>query len=398
MRFKNRAYETLQLLTFAFYPKTTLIACAVFSVFVITILGAVMAVMPKESTGYDIVFALTTGAAGSSIVSFVVELSSNYKHNRLAWHELQEYYSAVIHYEGHKQIMLRQAPHQRAEIKAHEEFVAAGGIEDILDLDYNKPKDIIQITWKLLPDFIPAFSSALRDKKEFLSNIEIDELKYILSEYGTIQSMIQQRILMSPMTYDALNHPDEDYLKSIYPSDVVKNMPDWVRKHLARNESQKACERYVEAIFSDKFLLSDFMKNYDISQHGIDSYQSELDRLEEAEEKEPEEIDYDELDFSEPEDEETFRAQREEFDRQMELEERPFVSWCLSTCCQNISQSIDNLEKSMLNKPYYGMMIKYYQTLEKEPLDGIVASTSYEYEKKRLDKKLAKQKESASRE
>lgn len=392
MRFKTRVHETLQFLTFAFYPQTTLIACAVFSVLVIATLGAVMTFMPKESNGYDIVFALTTGAVGSSIVSFVVELSSNYKHNRLAWHELQDYYSVVIHYEGHKQIMLRQTPHQRAEMKAHEEFAAAGGIEETDDCD--QPKDIIQITWNQLPDLIPAFRSALQDKKEFLSNTEIDELKHILSEYGTIQSIIQQRVLMSPMTYDALNHPDEDYLKSIYPSDVVKNMPDWVRKRLASNESQKACERYVESILSDSFLLSDFMKNYDISQHGIDSYQSELDRLEEEEKEEPKELDYDELDFFEPEDEETFRSQQEDFEQQMEQKERPFVSWCLSTSCQNISQSIDILEKSMLNKPYYGMMIKHYQHSAKEPIDGIVASTSYQYEKKRLDKKLAKQKAS----
>mgnify|MGYP000958630215 FL=1 len=129
------------------------------------------------------------------------------------------------------------------------------------------------------------------------------------------------------MTYDALNHPDEDYLKSIYPSDVIKNMPEWIRKYLSSEESQKACDLYAEAILSDWYLLSEFMKNYDISQKGISDYQNELDRAEEAENKEPEETDYDELDFSEPDDEETFRAQNEEFDRQMELKYRPFVSW-----------------------------------------------------------------------
>ena len=59
------------------------------------------------------------------------------------------------------------------------------------------------------------------------------------------------------------------------------------------------------------------MKNYDISQNGIDRYQDEIDRIEETEVDEPEDIDYDEVDFSEPDDEETFRAQNEEFDRQM---------------------------------------------------------------------------------
>ena len=199
--------------------------------------------------------------------------------------------------------------------------------------------------------------------------------------------------MRSPMTYDALNHPDEDYLKSIYPSDVIKNMPEWIRKYLSSEESQKACDLYADAILSDRYLLSEFMKNYDISQKGISDYQNELDRIEEEENQESEDIDYDELDFSEPNDEETFRAQNEEFDRQMELRYRPFVSWHLSSCCKNISENLDILEKKILEKPYYGMMIKYFKNLEKEPLDDIGATMAYESEKSRLDKKLEKQRE-----
>lgn len=392
MRFKYRIKEAFQFLAFAFYPKTTLIACAVFSAIVIAILGIVMAAIPQESNWYNIVFALTTGAAGSFFVSFVVELASNYRHNKLAWHEMQEYYSAVMDYESLKQVMMRLTPHQRAEKKAHEEFAAAGGADEIDEDD--EPKDIIQITWKQLPDIIPVFRQTLNDKKEFLSDVEINELKNILSDYKQIQFAIRERILMSPMTYDALNHPDEEYLKSIYPSDVVGNMSEWIRKYLSSKESQKACDLYAEAILSDAFLLAQFMENYDISQNGLDSYQDEIDRLEEEEEREPEDIDYNELDFSEPDDEETFRAQNEEFDKQMELEQRPFVSWHLSKCCQNISESVDILEKSILKKPYYGMMIKRYKNSAREPLDGILSTISYESEKRRLDKRLAEQKAS----
>ena len=199
---------------------------------------------------------------------------------------------------------------------------------------------------------------------------------------------------MSPMTFDALNHPDEDYLKSIYPSDVIKNMPEWIRKNLSSKASQKACELYAEAILSDALLLSKFMENYDISCNGLDSYQDEIARLEENEERHPKDCDYDELDFSEPDDEETFRAQNEEFSKQMELEQRPFVSWHLSKRCQDISESIDILEKSILKKPYYGMIVKSHKNSAKEPIDDIMSKISYESEKMRLDKKLAKQMES----
>ncbi|MCD8052459.1 MAG: VanZ family protein [Lachnospiraceae bacterium] len=348
MRLKYRIKEALLFLAFAFYPKTTLIACAVFSMVVIAILGIMMAIIPQQSGLYNIVFALTTGAAASFFVSIVVELADNYKHNKLAWHELQEYYSVVMNYELNKQAMMQSTPPQRAEKKAHEEFIAAGGVEEIDEND--KPKDIIQITWEQLPEIIPVFRQTLSDKKEFMSEAEINELKNISLEYKEIRFVIQERILMSSMEYDALNHPDEDYLKLLYPADVIRNMPEWMRRQLASKESKKACELYAETILSDTFLLSQFMENYDISQNAFDRYQNEIDKLEEMEEHGFEDIDYEERDFSEPDDEETFRAKNEEFDNQMELENRPFISGLLSKCCKNISESIDILEESIYKK------------------------------------------------
>ena len=392
MKTKYRIKEAMQFLTFAFYPQTTLIACAVISVIVIVILGIVMAFIPQDSGSYNMVYALTTGAIASFFVTLVVEMSNNYRHNKLAWYELQDYYSAVMEYESYKQIMMQQTPHQRAERKAYDEFVAAGGVEN-----KKAPKDVIQITWKQLPDLISILRRTYNDKKEFLSDAEIEELQIIFSYYEQIQFAVRERILMSPMTYDALNHPDEEYLKSIYPSDVIKNMPDWIRHHLSSEESQKACNRYADAILADSFLLSEFMKNYDISQNGIDRYQDEINRMEEAEVDEPEDIDYDEVDFSEPDDEETFRAQNEEFDRQMELEQRPFVSWQLSQCCLDIAESLDVLEKSIRKKPYYGMMMKHYNNCARAPLDDTISILSYESEKRRLDNKLEKQKNEDNR-
>ena len=228
-------------------------------------------------------------------------------------------------------------------------------------------------------------------KKQFLSDIEIDELESVILEHKQIQSVIYRRILMSPMYYDALNHPDENYLASIYPNDILKNMPAWIRKFLSSTESQKACERYVEAILSDFTLLSQYMENYEISQKGIDAYKDELDKAEA--EVEPEDIDYDDVDFSEPEDEEMFRRQSEIMDKQMEQEEIPFTSWAISESCQKIAESIDVLEQSIMKKPYYGMMIKYFSNSANEPIGDITSLITYEYEKRRLDKKLKKQME-----
>ena len=92
-------------------------------------------------------------------------------------------------------------------------------------------------------------------------------------------------------------------------------------------------------------------------------------------------------DFSaEPEDEEAFRAENEAFEKQMELEQRPFVSGQLSRCCQNISESVDRLEKYILKKPYYGMMIQKFKESASAPIDDPLSMVSYESEKRRLEK------------
>ena len=238
---------------------------------------------------------------------------------------------------------------------------------------------------------ISVLRRTFNDKKEFLSDAEIDELQIILSEYESIQFAVKKSALSFQMTYDSLNHPDEDYLEGSYSADVIRNMPEWIRHYLAGKESQEACERYLDAILSDSFLLSEVMENYDISQNGLDSYSDEIEHMEESEVGEPEDIDEDELDFSELEDEETFRMQREEFDEQMKSEQRPFTNWLISKCCKDIADSLDVLEKSIRKKPYYGMMIKHYNNYAREPLDDMVSMLSYESEKRRLDRKLAKQ-------
>lgn len=387
MRFKYRLNEALSFMLFAFYPKTTLIACVIFSAIVITILGVAMVLAPEGSGFYNIVFALTTGAFASFFVSFVVELSNNYRHSKLAWYELKEYYSTVMKFEKYKQVMMKLTPYQRAVKKAHEEFVAAGGIEEIDE--YDQPKDIIQITWKQLPNMMPCFKQTFNDKKQFLSDIEIDELESIISEYEQIQSIIHDRILLSPMFYDALNHSDENYLASIYPNDILKNMPAWIKKFMSSIESQKAIERYAEAILSDFTLLSQYMENYEISQKGIDVYKDELKKA--KAEIESEDIDYDDVDFSEQEDEETYRRQIEIMNKQMELEEIPFSSWVISESCKKIAESIDVLEQSIMKKPYYGIMIKYFNNSANKSIDDITSINAYEYEKRQLDKKLKKQ-------
>ena len=65
------------------------------------------------------------------------------------------------------------------------------------------------------------------------------------------------------------------------------------------------------------------------------------------------------VDFTKPEDEETFRMQNEMMYKKMEQEEIPIISWTISVSCRKIAGSIDVLEQSVKRKPYYGIVIKY---------------------------------------
>lgn len=390
MKLRYRIKEAFKFLSFAFYPKTTLIACIVFTGIVIAALVFTMLTIPQESNWYNVVFALTTGAVGSSIVSFVVELTSNYKHNKLAFYELRKYYSAIENYEIMKQIKMQNTSVvQRAKKKAHEEFQTALGVDEV---DEDKPKDIIQITWEELPELIPVLKSTINEKKEFLSDKEIHVIEGILSDYMGIEFAIGNCVLLSPMSYDAINHPDEDYLRTLYPSNILKRMPDWIREDLARKESRKARDSYVDTILSDSFLFSQVMKDYEVSLNALRKLDERKD-LKELDEME--ECEY--LEEDEPEDEETFRAGIEACYRYVEEESRASVSCFMSMSCWNISARIDELERIILKKPFYGTKLEIDRSFAKESIgNSIVSKTIYERERNRLEKLIAKKKADSS--
>ena len=373
---KHRIKEALQFIAFAFYPKGTWIACILLSLVFLAVLGMVMAKIPQDSDWYMLLFALTTGGAVSAVVSCIVEFTINYRHNRLAWHELQDYYSIVKDYEINKQVLMHHTPMQRAEKNAHDEFVAAGGVEE-LDVE-DQPADLIQATWQQIPEIIPVLKKTLEDKKAFLSDDEIIELKNITVEFNLIRSAVKLLIVLSPVRYNVLNHPDEEILTSIYSRKVLADMPEWMRKHVASKAREASEEKLVNAILADQFLLTQLVKDCEISQHALDTYHSSFN-----------EEDDEGNDLSEPEDEE------EQCDAQDKIpveESKSFVSRLISLCCYNIAESIDILEQAILKQPYYSMWLEYCRDAKEKPLDDLMSSSAYEREKKRLEKLLKKQK------
>lgn len=375
MRFQYKAKLAWQHLALAFYPTTTLYACVIGIVLVNVVLIALMSFAEKGSFLYGILFALLTGAAASFFVSVIVEMTNNYKKNMLAWHELQEYYSTIIEYEAHKHNLMGNGIARRIEKKVKAEMNCLDEDEIVKDCD------LVQATWKQLPKIMPILQKTFTEKKAFLTDEEIYNLRNIICCYDEIRDEILTRIEL-PLIFNSMNHPDTKHLKVLYPRNIVKDLPGWIRKNVAENESHAAMERIADEIMSDELLLTRYMKHYDISQHIIDNYDPVADIGNESIAEESLETEEE----PEWEDEETFKKRMEDFEKELEISNIPFVSWHISTCCLEIAQHIEELEINIKKKPHVGMLMEWNKNIPHKNLDGPIAEilsknarSKYEY-------------------
>lgn len=352
--------EKCKYVHFAFYPLTSIITCLVSMVVLDTIFIMIFQRVEIESEWRSIMLALITGVTGSFIVSIVIELSNNYKNNRLGYCELSDYYSAIMNYEESKQIGMQNTSFQIIQKKAREDFIASGGKCD--DSDIDEPKDIVQIAWEELPKMMPMLKETYENKKEYLTNKEIDAILNIINSYDLIRSQLRRNV-MSQYIYNTLNHPDEGYLNHTYPQNIIDDMPEVYKRQLAENACEEAVDKLMETILSDNFLLKELMDGYDISENAIKVYE-ESEEYKATEEEQYIDDNYDdcydeetEEECYEEETEEEFKQRNEEFDKWMEESNKPFVCWFISTYCKRISDNLDILLKYLKKKPYYGLVL-----------------------------------------
>lgn len=202
MRLKYRLMNFGRIIQSAFYPATTIFLSLIVVIIVDVVLGVLMMFQGSGTLFYDILFAMITGVTASFFVSMVIELSNNYKNNRLAGHELEAYFRTVLKY----LLMVHM------EQKKYKNF------------------DIVKTTWKQLPDIMPVMMDTLQNRKAYLRNEEIELMQGIDVEYLTIRHMIEL-IVTDDFLHNVLNHPDESALG--YPSTIVKDMPESIRRHIA---------------------------------------------------------------------------------------------------------------------------------------------------------------------
>ena len=394
MRFKYKIKTVFQFFAFAFYPKTTLVVCAAFTAALVVILGVILS-FTKEGTGvYNVLFALVTGAVASFFVTFIVELSGNYRHNKIALQELGDYYHTVAEFEGRKNIHKGRSSHQRAEKLAK---MDAGVLDDPefedIRSEINKEyhKDDIQATWAELPELIPILLDTLQNKKEFLSDQEIEILESIGMDYDNIRTSVKE-ILSQPYLYNSLNHPDIDILKSVYPQNIIDDMPDWTKKCIASEMSLKVMDDFTDQVLSDNFLRNESLKDYDISQHGLESYNTEQsDRFEDdITDAELQEAIDEQLEHEASLTEEEFKAEKEYENQRITEEERPFASWFISKMCKSISEEMLALEQIVIHKPFYGLNLslekKWSRTPDRKMMNEPGFNMYYNLETKNIEK------------
>lgn len=368
----------LQFLAFAFYPRTTLLVCTFAIIIIVGLLSLAMTKLPTDSGSYNIVFTLATGAIASLFVTIIVELSGNYRHNKLGFYELADYYLLLGTYKLEKSVQMGNSPHQRVENLARQD---AGITEsDPFDEKY----DDVQATWQMLPKTIPVFKDVYENKKEFLSDEEIESLKSILSDYDFIKKIAATNIEI-PFMYESLNHPDEDFLKSIYPQNVLNDMPDHLRKHLAAMESEKAVAAFIDNVFSDEFLMQERFKYYDISEQNLvdtSNDDEDDDASTEVEDWDADEYVEEEQNLSE----EKFKARREAENKYLIESDTPWIASQISFCCKRISTEIEKIEKINKGKPYYGLIIQYVEEMENSSDEKKRDNMFYKLENERLKK------------
>lgn len=350
MNIKDSLKVIIQFIVFAFYPMITLVVCSIFTFILFLILIIVSNMIPKDSIGYSIVYALATGAIGSFFVSIIVEMSSNYRHNKLAFNELQDYYQIFIYFEIEKQTSLQHLHTQGNGKKALDKYKLAS---DKLENCLFEANDIIEFTWQQLHEVIPIMKNALENKKEFLSNKEIKWISSIVSNYKAIRrDLLFILETFSLIPYD--NTIQEEVLYSKYSRNIVDSIDPYIKNKLLQKERTDYLNHFLDVIMSDDYLLKAFFCDYDISQNGLDNYKQE---------EEVDDYSTFESSLHKSNDFTSYEKEGDIEENLLEMNEKlkSVLTFHICTCCSNIFNGIEHLEKIILKKPYYGMMLKYSQ-------------------------------------
>lgn len=342
---KDKVNNAKAFFVFAFYPLTTIIACIVLAIIVNGVLVLGITKVKSSSITYDVLFAIVTGVTASAIISIVIELSNNYKNNRLAWLELQEYYLTILSYEKDKNFKMGNNKFLRAEKKAIEDFIAEGGVID--DNNRRITMDEVQVVWNSLPVLIPVLKRTLDGKLACLTDREIKAIENIFEEYKIVKAGMEDIIRTIFFKDNNLIITDEEMSKK-YSRIIYERMPEWMKQNIVKSEKEKLMKSMKDIFLSDPILLKSCIEEYNISKAIIKDFETQVEDLED-----------------------------EEFDKM-------FTACIISESCQKIDNEIMKLEHNIMKKPYVGAKLKSERenALKKNTFDWSL----YESKKRWLEK------------
>ena len=331
----------VRFIRFALYPIKGVLFCILLFVIVIATLALLLGNIPHEKFIYNIVFALTTGAAGSLFVSIVIELIHNYYHNYLSWLELKDLHYAVWEYETNKKIVVNSDTESNVNNT----------------VDETETVDLVDMTWKLLPCLIPVLKDTIDNKKAYLTHKEINYINSILSSYETIRLQVRDQ-LYYVISYDCFRNPKEESLFNDYPRELLLDLPERMRKLLSKCNNMNKIDQLTDFILSNTELLDYCMIDYDISQKSLDYFCNQDDKNDDCVNNEPcKDSDTMKPENEKPENTQVFQCKG--YDRVKVKNRIEFISGVLSESCEMISDNVDLLEKEMNKKPYYMTLEEY---------------------------------------
>lgn len=380
MRLKYKIKNLWRIIRYAFYPKTALIICIVSAVVIDAVLAVIMLNLDNPSRRYDLVFALLTGVTASFVVSFIIECAGNYRRNNMAFYELDEYFFGIEEFLFSDAIRQKKSITQLAEQMAINEYIAMGGKYEADESD--EPLDSVQVVWSALPKLYSLLKITYEQKRAYLSLTEILVIKDILSFWEYIRYNVEDALL-DRLQPRALNIPDVDWMHNVFQDNIIQELDDWMLKKLAVKQSRKSIKEICDSIMEDSFMLSYFMRDYDISEessgrfgnHDLDS-DSSYDE-EEVEEDEP---------FEEDMSDEDFVNMRKAENLEIAKWRKNAIEEEISFYCSKIYDQIMVLKEEIRKHPYVGLEIDIREDLSRNIKKSPFTEYVYNKTKERLNR------------
>lgn len=178
-----------------------------------------------------LLFSIVTGIMSSCIVTIIIECSQNYRNNRIAFYELEDYSFALINFIEKRDAIV----HYNEEIEHNDKE------------DDNRAIDLVNYLWNNISIILPILILSYNNKKDFLTDKEIAILKDIDLDYKEIRNTIIADYRNKYLKYN-IEEPDTELLKKSVPKFISNSLDNISFNHLANLYNTYAIENFIDYV------------------------------------------------------------------------------------------------------------------------------------------------------